>query len=112
MSLRRSRLVTAAVMSVPLLTGLGVAGAREATIPKTTAVTSVATMPDSVETSTSSATETVAVEILPPDQSFGGASRGEWNARLWQRLASMPPGVNPATDPSGQGCGYAQFGPV
>jgi hypothetical protein len=59
---------------------------------------------------TSAAAPDAAVEILPPDEPWGGATRGEWNARLWQREASFPADVElVATD---QGCGLGQFGPV
>jgi hypothetical protein len=113
MSLRRSRIVIAAVMSVPLLIGLGVAGSSEATIPDTTAVTSVATMPDSAaETSAPSATETADVEILPPDESWAGLTRNEWEARTWQWMLSFPADLFPNFDETGQRCGYGQSGPV
>jgi hypothetical protein len=55
-------------------------------------------------------TAVAAAEILPPDEPWGGATRGEWSARLWQREASFPADVDlVATD---QGCGLGQFGPV
>ena len=46
MSLRRSRIAVAAVMSASLLAGLGVAESSGATTPDTTAETSGATTPD------------------------------------------------------------------
>jgi hypothetical protein len=105
--------VITAVMSVPLLSGLGVAGSSEATIPDTTAMTSVATMPDSAaETSAPSATETAEVEILPPDESWGGLTRGEWDARSWQWVLSIPDEISPWFDTTGERCGYGQSGPV
>jgi hypothetical protein len=47
--------------------------------------------------------ETPSLEILPPDESWGGATRGEWNARGWQRVVSLPPESD---------CGSGQFGPM
>ena len=83
MSLRRSRIAIAAVMSSSLLVGLAVAGSSGAATPDTAVETSVATTPDSAaETSAPSAPETAAVEILPPDESWGGLTRGEWEARV------------------------------
>lgn len=85
MALLRSLILLASGVT-PLLAGIAVAGTSAATAPN------------------------VAVEILPPDEPWGGATRGEWNARLWQREASFPADVDlVATD---QGCGLGQFGPV
>jgi hypothetical protein len=113
MSLRRSRIAVAAVMSSWLLVGLGVAGSSGAATPDTAAETSVATMPDSAaETSAPSATETADVEILPPDESWGGLSRGELDARSWQWVLSFPEEVIPWGDSTGERCGYGQSGPV
>ena len=39
-----------------------------------------------------------AVEILPPDETWGGATRGEWDARSVQRAFSMPEDVSPNSD--------------
>ena len=52
------------------------------------------------------------VEILPPDELWAGATRGEWDARWWQWAVSMPEEVNPGFDVTGERCGYGQFGPV
>lgn len=41
-----------------------------------------------------------------------GASLGEWSARYWQWVTSLPVGENPAQDPTGAMCGYGQTGPV
>jgi hypothetical protein len=38
--------------------------------------------------------ETGAVEILPPDESVGGATLGEWNARWWQWTLSQSEGFS------------------
>jgi len=56
--------------------------------------------------------ETGEVTILGPDESFGGATLGEWNARWFQWALSFPADVNPNVDPGGTGCGYGQAGPV
>ncbi len=52
------------------------------------------------------------VTILGPDESFGGATLGEWEARQWQWNTSFPPDINPGLDVAGPGCGYGQSGPV
>lgn len=52
------------------------------------------------------------VTILGPDESFGGATLGEWEARQWQWTVSFPPKINPEIDVAGPGCGYGQSGPV
>ncbi len=52
------------------------------------------------------------VTILAPDESFAGATLGEWNARWFQWAFSFPAEINPNVDPGGSGCGYGQAGPV
>jgi hypothetical protein len=64
------------------------------------------------ETGGATAPDTAAVEILPPDEPWAGATRGEWDARWWQWAVSMPEAVNPNFDTSGERCGYGQSGPV
>ena len=97
MSLLRSHALLAAGMSASLLAGLAVAESSGATSPET----SVATSP-----------ETATLEILPPDESWGGATRGEWEARSAQWWISMPEDVNPTSTPPAHDCGYGQSGPV
>lgn len=75
--------------SVSLVAGLVVDGSSYATTPEPTAV-----------------------EVLPPDEPYAGATRGEWDARYWQWSASMPVDINPTLDPTGERCGYGQSGPV
>ena len=53
--------------------------------------------------------QTGAVEILSPDETWGGATRGEWDARGVQRGLSMPEDISPN---SALGCGLGQSGPV
>lgn len=50
--------------------------------------------------------------VLAPDESYAGLTRGEWDARWWQWATSMPEEINPNFDPTGERCGYGQFGPV
>jgi hypothetical protein len=53
-----------------------------------------------------------AVEILPPDESWGGVTRGDLVAQWWQRVITMPEEINPYFDPTGERCGYQQSGSV
>ena len=126
MSLRRSRIAIAAVMSSSLLVGLGVAGSSGATTSEDTVTdanvtptsdsvveASVAATPDTAaETSVPATPGSAAVEILPPDESWGGLTRGEWDARSWQWVFSMPEDVSPWDDTTGERCGYGQVGPI
>ena len=64
------------------------------------------------ETATSTTTEAAELEILPPDEPWGGATRGEWDAQWWQRAFTMPEDISPYTDTTGERCGYQQSGPV
>jgi hypothetical protein len=124
MSLRRVRILLAAGVSSLLLAGLAVAESSSASPPdtatessevalSTVAESSLATASDTVvEASVSTTPESPAVEILPPDESWAGATRGEWDARGWQWVVSLPADINPAVDGSGDFCGYGQFGPV
>ena len=94
-------MLLAAVTSALLASGLGVAGSS--------VVATSDTIPD---TSVAATAEGAAVEILPPDEPFAGLTRGEWDARQWQWLVSMPVDVNPGDDTTGDRCGYGQSGPV
>ena len=74
---------------------------------------SIATTSDTVaETSVAPTPVPATVEILPPDESWGGLSRGEWQAQWWQLVLSMPEDVSPWSDATGESCGYGQSGPV
>src|SRR4051812_2601800 len=88
MSVLRSRALLAAGMSTSLLVGLAVADSSAATSP-----------------------EAAALEILPPDAEFGGATRGEWEARSVQWGMSMPADANSQLDAPTR-CGLGQSGPV
>ncbi len=46
------------------------------------------------------------------DEMIHGAMLGEWSARYWQWVTSLPVGQNPAQDATGQRCGYGQHGPI
>ena len=86
-----------AVMSASVAAGLAVAGSSGATTSDDTiAETSITTTPESVaDTTAASSAETAAVEILPPEESWGGLTRGEWDARVFQWTISTPKDVNP-----------------
>jgi hypothetical protein len=87
------------------LAGLAVAETGVATTPES----SVATTPES---SVATTPETAAVEILAPDESWGGLTRGEWDARAWQCSVSQPDSVDPSLLTTDTGCGFGQSGPV
>jgi hypothetical protein len=101
MPLRGRRILVAALVSASLLAGAGAAGSSV-----------VATSDTPPDTSVAATAATAAVEILPPDEPFAGQTRGEWDARQWQWLVSMPVDVNPGDDTAGDRCGYGQSGPV
>ena len=50
--------------------------------------------------------------VYAAGEEIDGASLGEWSARYWQWVTSLPVGENPAQDPTGALCGYGQTGPV
>ncbi len=52
------------------------------------------------------------VTILGPDESYAGATLGEWDARWWQWVHSLPVAINPNVEMTGDECGYGQSGPV
>ena len=123
MSLRRVRILLAAGVLSSLLAGVAVAEASSATTPDTV-TESTSTAPEPVTESSEASAVTVAetsvvttpeppvVEVLPPEEPWGGATRGEWDARSYQWAVSMPEAVNPHFDATGERCGYGQFGPV
>jgi len=121
MSVDRSRISVAAVVSASVLAGLAVAESGGAATSDTVTETSVAATPVTVpETSVAATVDTgvattpdmVALEILPPEEPWAGLTRGEWDARFWQWLLSMPEDVNPMFEATGERCGYGQHGPV
>ena len=117
MGLIRSRVVLAAGLCAATVATIGTSMAGATTMPPPEDTSSATTA--SGAPATSDAAETTEamvaggdVEILPPDESWGGATRGEWDARWWQWAASMPEAVNPNFDATGERCGYGQSGPV
>jgi hypothetical protein len=50
--------------------------------------------------------------IIPPNAKPHGLTYGEWGARWWQWLLSIPADVNPNLDPTGGNCGQGQSGHV
>src|SRR5215831_17578658 len=53
-----------------------------------------------------------APKVLPLDSSPYGNTYGEWSARWWQWLMSIPSDKNPNLDPTGAHCAEGQIGPV
>jgi hypothetical protein len=93
--------IAVALSAVPLVAVVAVAGSNEATTtPDTTLETNIAT------------SHTAAVEILPPDEPWAGASLGEWGAAWWQWAVSMPEDIHPGSDTTGERCRYGQHGPT
>lgn len=115
MSLARSRLLAGVVCVASVaVAGVSIADATT-TPPKDTSASSARSDEDSAAstgTSNPPASDGGGLEILPPEAGWGGATRGEWDARWWQWAVSMPLDVNPNFDPTGESCGYGQFGPV
>jgi len=50
--------------------------------------------------------------VLPPDAPTYGLTYAAWTARFAQWAHSLPAGINPATDATGERCGFGQAGPV
>jgi hypothetical protein len=51
-------------------------------------------------------------QIVPVNANAYGNTYGEWSARWWQWLLSIPMDHNPNFDTSGKDCGQKQVGPV
>ncbi len=51
-------------------------------------------------------------QVLPPTAKVDGMTLGEWTARWWQWVASIPPDSNPIEDKTGANCNVRQSGPV
>jgi hypothetical protein len=49
---------------------------------------------------------------FPVDSKPYGLTYGEWTARFWQWLHSIPKPDNPAADTTGKNCAIKQTGPV
>jgi hypothetical protein len=52
------------------------------------------------------------IAVFPPDSEPYGLTYGEWTARWWQWIYSMPEQDNPAVDETGEDCANNQSGPV
>jgi len=50
--------------------------------------------------------------VYSTDEKPYGLTYGEWTAKWWQWLISIPQDVNPVGDPTGRYCGQNQTGPV
>ncbi len=50
--------------------------------------------------------------VLPPNSRAFGKTYGEWGAKWWQWVFSVPAPINPNLDPTGENCGQGQAGPV
>lgn len=52
------------------------------------------------------------MHVLPPGSKIFGLTYGDWAARWWQWILSVPKGYNPATDTDGSNASQNQSGPV
>jgi hypothetical protein len=52
------------------------------------------------------------MRVIPPESKIFGLTYGEWAARWWQWILSVPKGCNPATDTDGSNAAQNQSGPV
>jgi hypothetical protein len=50
--------------------------------------------------------------VFPPDSEPYGMTYGEWTAKWWQWVFSMPEAANPTIDDTGRNCANNQIGPV
>ncbi|MBN2046036.1 MAG: hypothetical protein JW757_13520 [Anaerolineales bacterium] len=50
--------------------------------------------------------------VLPPDAKVQGLTYGEWSAKWWQYVLSIPDAQNPLTGGTGNQCGIQQIGNV
>lgn len=50
--------------------------------------------------------------VIPPNARPYGKTYGEWSAKWWQWVYSIPAPVNPNIDATGANCGQGQSGPV
>ena len=51
-------------------------------------------------------------EVVPPNSNEFANTYGEWSARWWQWLMSIPKATNPNLDATGAHCAEAQTGQV
>jgi hypothetical protein len=72
----------------------------------------LAPAPSRAEDASPVASPTTGPSVLPPDVPAYRLTYGEWAARHWQWLLSLPMAINPNIDATGEHCGYGQAGPV
>lgn len=51
-------------------------------------------------------------KVLPPNSHPYGMTYGEWSAKWWQYVFSLPAGGHPLADQTGEQCSVGQLGPV
>jgi hypothetical protein len=63
-------------------------------------------------TITTDATSNINPGVYPPDSPPYNLTYGEWSAKWWQWVLSLPQDINPLVDQTGEHCAQAQSGPV
>jgi hypothetical protein len=112
MSVSRSRISVAAMVSASVLAGLSVAESSGATsTPDTVAESTVAVTPETAADTSITTTAPAAIEILPPDESWRGLTRGDWLARKYQWVFSLPDDVSRGMTPRVDVADTASLGP-
>lgn len=65
-----------------------------------------------ITVSIASGSENTNPRVLPPDSRVQGLTYGEWSARWWQYVLSIPTPENPLTGGTGNKCVFQQIGNV
>ncbi|MDQ4017440.1 MAG: hypothetical protein M3129_02735 [Thermoproteota archaeon] len=63
-------------------------------------------------TITTDATSNINPGVYPPGSAPYNLTYGEWGAKWWQWVLSLPQDINPLIDQTGEHCAQAQSGPV
>jgi hypothetical protein len=63
-------------------------------------------------TITTDATSNINPGVYPPGSAPYNLTYGEWSAKWWQWVLSLPQDINPLIDQTGEHCAQAQSGPV
>lgn len=63
-------------------------------------------------TITTDATSDINPSVYPPDSAPYNLTYGEWGAKWWQWILSLPQDINPLIDQTGEHCAQGQSGPV
>jgi hypothetical protein len=63
-------------------------------------------------TITTDTTSDINSGVFPPDSAPYNLTYGEWSAKWWQWVLSLPQDINPLVDQTGEHCAQAQSGPV